>query len=159
MSETTEEGRPGRRSSSGPGLGRARGRGRSRGRGLLGIAQQQQRVPGRQPITPQSNPTNSFPESTSVTQDQFQDSDQADNLHEATESTGLTSQDSKPGIQPPSQIDSTTVEGSTYESALPSSTTQDCQAAAMVLTKLEGKQLVIIQWVPAKCLEALVYSS
>lgn len=147
MSEATEEaGRPGRRSSSGSGFGRARGRGRSRGRGVLGIAQQQQRVPGRQPTTP-SPQSNNVPESTTLTQDQFQDSELADNYHEVTDSTGLTLQVSpKPVIQAPSQNDSTTLEASTPESAVTSSTTQNCQATTvMVSTKpVEGKQLIII---------------
>ena len=133
MSDTTKEGPPGRRSSSGPppGLGHAggRGRGRGRGRGLLVRAQQQkqQSVPGRQP-TATSSPDGGSPESTSLIQAQYQDIDS--NGHcDATERRGL-----QPGIsQKDGQIDSSMAVGG--RSALPSSTKMQADPAV----KLEGK--------------------
>ena len=143
MSETTEEGRPGRRpSSSGP--GRGRGRARGRGRGLLRIAQQQD-VPGGK-LTTTSSPEKSLPEITSQTQDQYQDSNDSNDCCEATASRGATLQDSpKPGtLQSLGQIEGTITVGDSivYKSILPSFTTRDGNQA-VVLTKLEGKQLLL----------------
>ena len=137
MSETTEEGRPGgRRSSSGSGHGRARGRGR---RGIS----KQQRVPGGQ-LTTTSSLEKSLPEGTYRTQDQYQDSIDSDDRCEATASRGATLQDSpKPGThQTQVQIEATITarDSMVYESILPSVTTQDGNQA-VVLTKLEGKEL------------------
>ena len=134
MSEITEKGKPGRRSSSGPDYGGTRGRGRGRGRGKV----QQRRLvrPGGQP-TSTSSTQNSFPDNISVTQDQYQDSD--DHCG-ASESKGPISQDlPKPDVQAQTQGDTSTGHSTdTKQSALrlPNSKTQD---EPVKLTKLEGK--------------------